>query len=91
MRWRWRTCSPTPTVAACVSPHAPGCERYFGLDELDRIHLAVGYGGQPLRAGHGAPVRLIVAGRRGPWWVKWVTTVEPSDRPSWLQSPLPLT
>ena len=68
-----------------------GYERYFGLDELDRIHLAVGYGGQPLRAGHGAPVRLIVPGRRGPWWVKWVTTVEPSDRPSWLQSPLPLT
>ena len=68
-----------------------GYERYFALDELDRIHLAVGYGGQPLRAGHGAPVRLIVPGRRGPWWVKWVTTVEPSDRPSWLQSPLPLT
>jgi len=68
-----------------------GYERYFGLDGLDRIHLAVGYGGQPLRLGHGAPVRLIVPGRRGPWWVKWVTKVEPSDRPSWLQSPLPLT
>jgi len=68
-----------------------GYDRYFEIDELDRLHLAVGYGGQPLAAGHGAPVRLIVPGRRGPWWVKWVTSVEPSDRPSWLQSPLPLT
>lgn len=68
-----------------------GYDRYFGLDELDRIHLAVGYDGQPLRAGHGAPVRLIVPGRRGPWWVKWVTSVEASDRPTWAQPPLPLT
>jgi Oxidoreductase molybdopterin binding domain len=68
-----------------------GYERYFGLDEVDRLYLAVGYGGEPLRVGHGAPIRLIVPGRRGPWWVKWVTTVEPSDRPSWLQSPFPLT
>lgn len=68
-----------------------GYDRYFEIDELNRLHLAVGYGGHPLRAGHGAPVRLIVPGRRGPWWVKWVTSVEPSDRPSWLQSPLPLT
>ena len=68
-----------------------GYDRYFGRDELDSIYLAVGYGGQPLRPGHGAPVRLIVPGRRGPWWVKWVTSVEPNDRPAWLQPPLPLT
>jgi hypothetical protein len=36
-------------------------------------------------------VRLIAPGRRGYWWVKWVTSVEPDERPSWLQSPLPLT
>lgn len=68
-----------------------GYDRYFGLDELDQLFLAVGYGGEPLRTGHGAPVRLIVPGRRGPWWIKWVTSVEPSDRPPWLQPPLPLT
>jgi hypothetical protein len=70
---------------------ATGYDRLFGLDVLDDIYLAVGYGGEPLRARHGAPVRLIVPGRRGPWWVKWVTSVEPSDRPPWLQLPLPLT
>jgi DMSO/TMAO reductase YedYZ molybdopterin-dependent catalytic subunit len=68
-----------------------GYDRLFANDALDDLYLAVGYGGEPLRAGHGAPVRLIAPGRRGPWWVKWVTSVEPDDRPSWLQLPLPLT
>ncbi|MGH9270080.1 MAG: molybdopterin-dependent oxidoreductase [Ilumatobacteraceae bacterium] len=69
---------------------ATGYDRYVDRGDLDRVHLAVGYGGRPLRAGHGAPVRMIVPGRRGPWWVKWVVAVEPSDRPAWLQLPLPL-
>jgi len=68
-----------------------GYSRLFGLDALDDVYLAVGYGGEPLRPGHGAPVRLVVPGRRGPWWVKWVTAVEPSDRPPGWQPPLPLT
>ena len=68
-----------------------GYDRLFGRDSLAGVHLAVGYGGEPLRAGHGAPVRLVVPGRRGPWWVKWVVSVEPDDRPAWLQPPLPLT
>ncbi len=67
-----------------------GYDRYFGHETLDRVYLAVGYGGEPLRAGHGAPVRLVAPGRRGPWWVKWVTRVATSDRPPWLQPPLPL-
>ncbi len=67
-----------------------GYDRYFGHETLDRVSLAVGYGGEPLRAGHGGPVRLIVPGRRGPWWVKWVVTVEHDGRPPWLQPPLPL-
>jgi hypothetical protein len=68
-----------------------GYDRLFGHDALTELHLAVGYGGEPLRPGHGAPVRLIAPGRRGPWWVKWVVSVESDGRPSWLQSPLPLT
>jgi DMSO/TMAO reductase YedYZ molybdopterin-dependent catalytic subunit len=35
--------------------------------------------------------RLVAPGRRGYWWVKWVTAVEPSSVPAWLQSPFPLT
>ena len=70
---------------------ATGYERLFDHDDLDDVHLAVGYGGEALRVGHGGPVRLVVPGRRGPWWVKWVAEVEAVDRPSWLQPPLPLT
>lgn len=68
-----------------------GYERHFPIGDLADIFLAVGYGGEPLRRGHGAPVRLVVPGRRGPEWIKWVTKVECSDRPPWLQSPLPLS
>ena len=47
--------------------------------------------GRPLSHGHGFPARLVAPGRRGFWWVKWVTDIEVSDRPWWWQSPFPLT
>ncbi len=81
---------PRPTGRSVRVVSATGYDRYIGTGALDRTYLAVGYGGEPLRAGHGAPVRLIVPGRRGPWWVKWVTSVNNSDRPTWMQPPLPL-
>jgi hypothetical protein len=68
-----------------------GYRRRFPLSAADRLHLAVGYDGRPLRGGHGGPVRLVVPGRRGPQWVKWVVGVEPSPVPAWAQSPLPLS
>ncbi len=68
-----------------------GYARHFPIGDLDRLFLAVGYGGEPLRSGHGALARLVVPGRRGPEWVKWVTRIDVSDRPAWLQPPLPLT
>jgi DMSO/TMAO reductase YedYZ molybdopterin-dependent catalytic subunit len=70
---------------------ATGYSRLFPAGDAADLYLAVGYNGEPLRRGHGAPVRLVAPGRRGPWWVKWVTAVEPSDRPWWLQFPFPLT
>jgi hypothetical protein len=82
---------PAPSGRSVRVRSATGYDRLFAHDVLDDIFLAVGYGGAPLRPGHGAPVRLVVPGRRGPWWVKWVTSVEPDDRPSWFQFPLPLT
>jgi Oxidoreductase molybdopterin binding domain len=80
-----------PTGSSVRVQSKTGYDRLFAHDALDDLFLAVGYGGEPLRPGHGAPVRLIAPGRRGPWWVKWVTSVEPDDQPSWLQLPLPLT
>ena len=54
------------------------------------VLLATHAGGRPLSDGHGGPARLVVPGRRGFWWVKWVVAVEPTDEPWWLQPPLPL-
>lgn len=68
-----------------------GYARWFAHDDLDEVYLAVGYGGEPLRAGHGAPVRLVVPGRRGPDWIKWVVSVDDDNRPAWAASPLPLS
>jgi DMSO/TMAO reductase YedYZ molybdopterin-dependent catalytic subunit len=56
----------------------------------DDLLLAVDVGGAPLSIGHGAPVRLVVPGRRGYHWVKWVSRVEHDSRPWWQEAPLPL-
>jgi DMSO/TMAO reductase YedYZ molybdopterin-dependent catalytic subunit len=69
---------------------ATGYARRFDLGSLSGLMLATHLDGVPLDPGNGAPVRLVAAGRRGFWWVKWVTSVRPSPRPAWWQSPFPL-
>lgn len=68
---------------------ATGYNRLFSRSSADEVYLCVGYDGRRLHGGHGAPVRVVAPNRRGPWWIKWVTNVELSDRPEWLQLPLP--
>lgn len=68
-----------------------GYRRLFAVADAAELFLAVGYDGRPLRRGHGAPVRLVAPDRRGPQWVKWVVDVSVTDRPPWLQLPLPPT
>ncbi|MDP8924527.1 MAG: molybdopterin-dependent oxidoreductase [Chloroflexota bacterium] len=48
----------------------------FPLDELRGALLATHVGGEPLTPGHGYPVRLVVPGRRGFQWIKWVDRIE---------------
>jgi DMSO/TMAO reductase YedYZ molybdopterin-dependent catalytic subunit len=48
----------------------------FPLPELRTMLLATHVGGEPISAGHGAPVRLVAPGRRGMQWVKWVSRIE---------------
>ena len=61
------------------------------IDDLGGLVLATTVGGQPLRRGHGYPLRLVVPGRRGFWWVKWVDRIEVDSTPAWWQPPLPVT
>ena len=67
-----------------------GYRRTFPIGDARRLWLATRCQGRLLDAGHGAPVRLVAPGRRGFWWVKWVASVELSERPVWAQSPFPL-
>jgi DMSO/TMAO reductase YedYZ molybdopterin-dependent catalytic subunit len=46
----------------------------------DDVILAYAMNGQPLSAGHGFPLRLIVPGWYGIAWVKWLTRIELRDR-----------
>ncbi|MBM2615804.1 molybdopterin-dependent oxidoreductase [Actinoplanes sp. LDG1-06] len=69
---------------------ATGYTRWFGADTLDNVWLVTAMAGAPLSYGHGYPARIVAPGRRGFWWVKWVSSIEPSARPPWAQSFFPL-
>ena len=79
-----------PIGQSLVVRSVTGYTRTFPLVEAQRLWLAVNCQGEPLSAGNGGPVRLVAPGRRGFWWVKWVGSVEISDRPSWVQLPFPV-
>jgi hypothetical protein len=80
---------PPGTRSVVVRSHT-GYSRRFDAAEVAGLLLATELDGAPLEAGHGAPVRLVAPGRRGFWWVKWVSSVEPSSLPSWWQLPFPI-
>ena len=69
---------------------ATGYSRRFPLEEAGGLLLATHVGDEALSAGHGFPLRLVAPGHRGYDWVKWISEVEVSRDPGWLEPPLPL-
>jgi hypothetical protein len=67
-----------------------GYARRFDPSVAGAMLLATHVNGEPLPASLGAPARLVVPGRRGFWWVKWVTAIEPSSESPWWQVPFPV-
>jgi DMSO/TMAO reductase YedYZ molybdopterin-dependent catalytic subunit len=70
---------------------ATGYRRRLPLADAGGLLLATRLDGRPLSAGHGFPARLVAPGRRGFWWVKWVTSIDLDPAPWWRQPPFPLT
>jgi DMSO/TMAO reductase YedYZ molybdopterin-dependent catalytic subunit len=85
-----------PTAASVTFEAVSGYRRRFPVAEAQTALLALGTldaGGndyRPLSHGHGAPARLVLPGRRGMEWVKWVAVIRVNETSAWWQSPLPL-
>ncbi len=82
--------SPNRNAESIVIESVTGFNRRFHIHQADRLLLATHVAGEPLSSGHGYPLRLVAPGHRGYNWVKWVSRIEISSKPSWWQSPLPL-
>jgi hypothetical protein len=67
-----------------------GYARRFPIEEAEDLLLATHVEDETLSTGHGFPLRLVAPDHRGYDWVKWVTELEVSSDPAWLESPLPL-
>jgi hypothetical protein len=67
-----------------------GYERRFWLQESASFLLATHVAGDVLSHGHGFPLRLVVPGQRGVYWVKWLTRLTIHKGIKYWQIPLPL-
>lgn len=78
-----------PQGRSVIVQSITGYSRRFPLHDADNLLLATAVGGSRLSPGHGFPARLVAPGRRGFWWVKWVSSIAVDDRPWWAQLPFP--
>ena len=78
------------SVSSVYVRSVTGYGRRFDIGETTQLLLATRLDGATLESGHGFPVRLVVPGRRGFAWVKWVASVASDAAPWWWQPPFPL-
>jgi len=67
-----------PTERGVRVTSVTGWTTVLSAEEAGRALLATGVAGRPLPSANGAPCRLVVPGRRGLDWVKWVGEVRPA-------------
>ena len=89
--WLGRIVQPHPDDRSVIVTSATGYQRRLPVEQLPGLLLATQVAEAPLSRGHGSPVRLVAPGRRGFWWVKWITEVRTDPAPAWQQPPFPLT
>jgi len=70
-----------PAIAHVRVISRTGYRWSFGLEHARGLLLATHVGDEPLSHRHGAPCRLVVPGRRGFQWVKWVERLELHEEP----------
>ncbi len=60
---------------------ATGYHHTYPIEEARTILLATHVSGQALAPDHGFPLRAVVPGRRGWFWVKWLSQIEVLSEP----------
>ena len=83
--------SDAPLQSSFDARSVTGYTRRFPAAVANGVFVAVAVGGEPLSAGHGAPALIVAPGRRGFWWVKWLSDITPTEAPWWWQPPFPTT
>src|SRR5680860_744133 len=68
-----------PEDRSLVVTSVTGYQRRLPIEALPALLLATRVGDAPLSRGHGAPLRLVAPGRRGFWWVKWLSLIHISE------------
>jgi DMSO/TMAO reductase YedYZ molybdopterin-dependent catalytic subunit len=80
---RWSTLVASGLDRGWAEPEIRFAQFAKGLPQEKALHpdtlLAWSVNGDPLPHEHGGPLRLVVPGWAGVWWVKWVSTLDCTD------------
>jgi DMSO/TMAO reductase YedYZ molybdopterin-dependent catalytic subunit len=81
---------PHPEARSITFESITGYKRRFWLWESADFLLATHVAGDVLSHGHGFPLRVVIPGERGVYWVKWLKRLTFNKGSKYWQTPLPL-